>query len=111
MLDWFHITMKITVLQQCARGLPRPKAPDIVSDATDEASLERRLESVKHFLWHGNSVRARDRLQDLEDVLEHWGCDDDGEKPAQGERDSAARMLKDVRALDTSIANNAAWVV
>jgi hypothetical protein len=110
-LDWFHITMKITVLQQCARGLSRPKAPDRVSDTTDEASLERRLESVKHYLWHGNSARALERLQDLEDALEHWKCNEDGEVQSPVESDSAARMLKYVRELDTYIANNAALIV
>jgi hypothetical protein len=110
-LDWFHITMKITVLQQCARGLARPKAPDSAADTTDEASLERRLESVKHYLWHGNSIRALDRLQDLEDALEHWGCDEDGEEKSQVENASAARMLKYVRELETYIANNAALIV
>jgi hypothetical protein len=110
-LDWFHITMKITVLQQCARGLSRPKAPDTASDITDAESLECRLESVKHYLWHGNSIMALDRLQDLEDALEHWGCDEDGEEKSQVENDSAARMLKYVRELATYIANNAALIV
>src|SRR6266511_882516 len=110
-LDWFHITMKITVLQQCARGLQRPKAPDITSDTTDEESLERRLESVKHYLWHGNSVRALDRLLSLEDTLEHWGCNEDGEEKSQPESDSVARMRKYVRELDTYIVNNAAFIV
>ncbi len=42
-LDWFHLTMKLTVLQQCGRGL----APE--SDVeTDERSLEERLDRVKH---------------------------------------------------------------
>ena len=49
-LDWFHITMRITVLQQCARGLQKPKA--VATDAPaakEETSLDRRLESVKHY--------------------------------------------------------------
>ena len=62
-LDWFHFTMRITVLQQCAQGLAdlptNPPAP-----TTHEESLERRLESVKHYLWHGNSARALERLRD-----------------------------------------------
>jgi len=71
-LDWFHITMRITVLQQCARGLQKLRIADTAPDATDkdEESLERRLESVKHCLWHGNSAKALDRLQDLEDAIE-----------------------------------------
>ena len=71
-LDWFHITMKITVLQQCARGLSRHKTPASGSDATEADSLERRVESVKHYLWHGNSTKALECLQDMADVLECW---------------------------------------
>jgi len=107
-LDWFHLTMKITVLQQCARGLPKPKVATIVADTTGEERLERCLESVKHSLWHGNSAGALERLQDVEGVLERWDCDDDGET-TPGE--STARMLKYVRELDTYIANNAPLIV
>jgi hypothetical protein len=62
-------------------------------------------------LWHGNSSRALSRLLSLEDALEHWGCEEDGEEQSQVESDSAARMLKSVRELDTYIANNAALIV
>ena len=71
-LDWFHITMKISVVQQCGRGLARPKAPASTADATEAESLERRVESVKHYLWHGNSTKALECLQDMADVLECW---------------------------------------
>jgi len=110
-LDWFHITMKITVLQQCARGVARPKAPDGASDATEAESLERRLESAKHYLWHGNSTKALERLQDVSDVLEYWDCNEDGEKQVQPGSESAVRMLKYVRELETYIANNAPYIV
>ncbi|TIO80079.1 MAG: ISKra4 family transposase, partial [Mesorhizobium sp.] len=46
-LDYFHITMRITVLQQMARGLPPP-----LSAAAPAAVAT--LESVRHYLWHGN---------------------------------------------------------
>ena len=59
-LDWFHLTMRITVLQQCARGLAKAKA-----DVADERTLERRVESVKHYLWHGNAANALRGLEDL----------------------------------------------
>jgi hypothetical protein len=110
-LDWFHITMKITVLQQYARGLAKPKALDSISDTIDEKSLEGRLESIKHYLWHGNSPQALDRLQDLEDTLECWGSAEDGEEQPCPENDSAARMLKYVRELGGYIANNTAFIV
>jgi hypothetical protein len=110
-LDWFHITMKMTVLQQCARGLPGSKIPASISGIPDEEGLERRLESVKHYLWHGNSTRALERLQDVADVLECWDCDEDGEKQVQSGSESAARMLTYVRELETYIANNAPYMV
>ena len=68
-LDWFHITRKITLLQQCARGLPPPKALATLSDASGDERLDRWLDSVKHYLWHGNSISALERLQDVEDAL------------------------------------------
>jgi len=106
-LDWFHITMKITVLQQCARGL----ATATTTDAADERTLARRLESVKHYLWHGNTARALDGLEDLDNDLENWGCDDEGEKHPQPDSEAAARMLKYVRELATYITNNASSIV
>src|SRR5262249_6152103 len=56
-LDWFHITMRITVLGQYAKGL------DTATEKRDRV-LEI-LESTKHFLWHGNVVRAREQITDL----------------------------------------------
>ena len=123
-LDWFHITMRITVLQQCARGLPKPKS-SIVSDTINEESLEQRLESVKHYLWHGNSTKALDRLREVEDDLVCWNWDweeedKEVEKKPQPVSDlaassasaaSAARMLKYVQELDTYITNNAGYIV
>ncbi len=110
-LDWFHLAMKLTVLHQCARGLSPPKTRDTVVETPDEASLERMLESVKHYLWHGNSCRAVDRLQDVADVLESWDYDEDGEPIPQPGSESAARMLKYVRELGTYIVNNAPLIV
>ncbi len=106
-LDWFHITMKITVLQQCARGL----AKATVRDAADERTLERRLDSVKHYLWHGNTTGALDCLEDLDNDLDTWGYDDEGEKHPQPDSEAAVRMLKYVRELATYIANNASSIV
>lgn len=58
LLDWFHITMRLTVLQQQTKGLQqeRPAAG---------ADVAKRLESIKHFLWHGNTPEALERLTSL----------------------------------------------
>lgn len=111
-LDWFHLTMRITVLQQCARGLQKliVTAPD--ATAQDEESLARRLESVKHYLWHGNSAKALDRLRDLADELEEGlGCKEDGAQQPRLGQDAAARMLKYILELEAYLTNNAGFIV
>jgi len=111
MLDWFHLTMRLTVLQQGARGLPNPNASSSVSATTHDQCLERRLESVKHSLWHGNSARALDRLWGVEDELDSYGYDEYGEPTPQPGNDAAARMLTYAREFHTYIANNAGSIV
>jgi hypothetical protein len=65
LLDWFHITMRITVLRQQLKELIA-SAPD-----RDLAKLDDELERVKWYLWHGNVFRA---LQVLEEV--QWELED-----------------------------------
>lgn len=50
-LDWFHITMRLTVLEQYARGVAH-------YDEAVGASLLADLERIKWLLWHGNQHRA-----------------------------------------------------
>ncbi len=54
-LDWFHITMRVTVLEQYARGVAHH----------DEVASQRpldSLESIKWLLWHGNQHRSRQEI-------------------------------------------------
>ena len=87
-MDRFHVTMRITVLGQYAKGL--------------ETSGEKRdqvlkiLESTKHYLWHGNVVRARERIDDLQCYLDNENID--------GE--SARKLKKALNELDTYITAN-----
>jgi hypothetical protein len=73
-LDWFHITMRLTVLRQMTRSLPAPAAgqaeDDDVPGIPDPGQADRDLERVKHFLWHGNTFRAMQTLEDLRDDFE-----------------------------------------
>ncbi|NGO55440.1 ISKra4 family transposase [Allomesorhizobium camelthorni] len=62
-LDYFHIAMRITVLQQMARGLPPPVS------AAAPAIIEA-LQSVRRYLWHGNFSRALSLVEDLDDGLD-----------------------------------------
>lgn len=51
LLDWFHITMQITVMNQMAKGLS-DKESKLPSGALKE------LERIKWFLWHGNVFKS-----------------------------------------------------
>ena len=80
-LDWFHITMRLTVLRQMTRSLPTPDPrQDYDDDAPwipDPGQADRDLERAKHFLWHGNTFRAMDILEDLRDDFD-IACASDG---------------------------------
>ncbi len=56
-LDWFHVTMRITTMKQMAKGLTIYK---------EFETLEKKLDRIKWFLWHGNVCKA---LQALDDML------------------------------------------
>src|SRR5205085_589705 len=56
-LDWFHITMRLTVLHQMAKG---------VSVEQKGEQFEEELERVKWFLWHSNVYKALQVLACLE---------------------------------------------
>jgi hypothetical protein len=57
-IDWFHITMRLTVLQQQRKAL-QAEQPQIGEE------IAKQLESVKHLLWHGNAEEALERLGGL----------------------------------------------
>src|SRR5215831_16030936 len=59
-IDWFHITMRITVLQQQTKSL-RGEA----NRTKEAAELTKRIDSMKHLLWHGNVAEALDRMGDM----------------------------------------------
>ncbi len=56
-LDWFHITMRLTVLNQMAKGVPVEHKGE---------QFEEELERVKWFLWHSNVYKALQVLEWLE---------------------------------------------
>jgi hypothetical protein len=57
-LDWFHITMRITVLRQFAQGL---------ENHDEQAGLDMldALKRIKWYLWHGNGYRVHGEISDL----------------------------------------------
>ena len=60
-LDWFHVTMRLTVLGQMAKGLPK--------DIEALKDVPERLERAKHHLWHGHVGQGCQELGDLETDL------------------------------------------
>ncbi len=62
-LDWFHITMRLTVLGQYARGVAH-------HDETEGARLLDALDSIKWLLWHGNQHRAGKEIAFFEDDVD-----------------------------------------
>ena len=53
LLDWFHITMRLTVLRQKALGV---NANEILET----------IERIKHYLWHGNVFQALQHIEFLQ---------------------------------------------
>jgi hypothetical protein len=62
-LDWFHITMRLTVLNQYARGVAH-------HDKVEGARLLASLDSIKWLLWHGNQHRAGEEIAFFEDDVD-----------------------------------------
>jgi len=74
-LDWFHVTMRITVMKQMAKGLAKESKPSAASDGgpaagVEKNGIEKELQSLKWNLWHGNVERALERIEDLQWDLE-----------------------------------------
>ena len=67
-LDWFHITMKITVLGQFVKGVAH-------LDALAGAQLEEDLARIKWKLWHGNAIEAQDLIDRFENDVSDLGVD------------------------------------
>jgi hypothetical protein len=69
-LDWFHITMKITVIKQMAKSIM----------GKDFVDFEKEVDSMKWFLWHGNTLKALNILDYLDLELAVFEKDKNTEK-------------------------------
>jgi hypothetical protein len=91
--DWFHITMRLTVLQQQTKAL-KEERPQTGAD------VSKRLESAKHLLWHGNTEEALERLANLIMDL----------SLIQAHSAAAAKIAAGVAEFETYIRNNSAFI-
>ena len=62
-LDWWHITMRLTVLSQYGKGLVQCEA--VLGEAICE-----KIERLKWSLWHGQVDKALGKIDDLEISIE-----------------------------------------
>ncbi len=62
-LDWFHIAMRVNVLEQYARGAAH-------HNEAEGRSLLKTLSSIKWLLWHGNQYRAQQEVKNLRNQVE-----------------------------------------
>lgn len=88
-LDWFHITMRLTVIQQYIKGLAH-------YDEEDAEKLARQLRQIKGFLWNGNLHDGQavigDLVMDLDEIETDYA--------------SIKALHKAATEFDTYIANN-----
>jgi len=100
LLDWFHLAMRLTVLQQTAKGLP------LTIEAEEETyplrdPVVRALERLKWSLWHGNVYQAFQKLADLIMDLDVAAATGDG---------TARKLFKAVAEFHTYIDRNRAFI-
>jgi hypothetical protein len=62
-LDWHHVTMKLTVLGQYGKGLVQCEA--VLGEA-----IQGQIERLKWALWHGQVDKALGKIDDLETSIE-----------------------------------------
>jgi len=94
LLDWFHITMRLTVMNQMAKGLSSPDDPALAAELAEE------LARLKWLLWNGNVFRALQTIDDLQlDV-------DNNEDPSPEQQ----KLRKAVYEFGGYIRANGAWI-
>lgn len=92
-LDWFHITMRLTVMKQQTKAV-------IEEDAELGNEAANTLDSVKHYLWHGNVDAALERLD---------GLSFDLDMRRRGLQ-AAAKLHRSLTDFDTYIRNNREFI-
>jgi hypothetical protein len=71
-IDWFHITTKITVIKQMVKGMSFPSKLGI-----KKSDIEEDVERVKWCVWHGNVFKALKKLESLDFTLEDLVYDEE----------------------------------
>jgi len=93
LLDWFHVTMRITLMGQLAKGLRSRENPKLAAELAEE------LDRLKWYLWHGNVFLA---LQ----TIDYVQLDVDNEDASPEQR----KLSKAVSEFGGYIRANGAWI-
>lgn len=95
-LDWFHVTKNITGMKQIVKGL---------TNQSLKKDCEEELDSIKWFLWHGNTFKALESIECLENELD---LDDyeTGKKINFTKKENVKKLSKLIEEFDTYIVNN-----
>jgi hypothetical protein len=94
LIDWFHITMRLTVMSHMTKGLRSRDNSELAAEVAEE------LERLKWSLWHGNLFRALQTVDDLQIDL------DNDEHPSPDQQ----KLLKTVTEFGGYIRANSAWI-
>jgi hypothetical protein len=100
LLDWFHVSMRLTVMQQSAKSLPLAIQDEEETYVLRDAVV-RELERLKWFLWHGNVYRALQVVESVEMDLDVVAATGDG---------TARKLFKAVEEFHTYIDRNRAFI-
>ncbi len=98
-LDWFHLTMRFTVLNQFSKGL-------IKSDPETSKTFQEELTSAKWYLWHGNVEKALEKLDDCYILF----MDDDLEGAEKIRYKNKKKLIAHIEELNTYVENNRAMI-
>ncbi|RUS92295.1 hypothetical protein DSM106972_099550 [Dulcicalothrix desertica PCC 7102] len=100
-LDWFHITMRITVMTQIAKGITKE---DVDLDISSE-SIQEDLKKIKWSLWHGNVFKGLLKIDDLLDSAQILASDDYDDKS-----EAAQKLCDHLEDFATYIENNGQYI-
>ena len=89
LLDWFHLSMKLTVLDQYGKGL-------VHCDTVLGEEIREKIERLKWSLWHGNLYKALYKIDDIESFIYNF----------EETYPKCKQLLKAVEEFRTYIVNN-----
>ncbi len=101
-LDWFHLTMRITVLDQHAKGAAR-------MDGKLSEEMREDLQRVKWYCWHGNVYEALRHIGFIEMDAETILYEQEEDHPEADHR-KPRKLVKTIGEFRSYIESNAAMI-